>query len=386
MKTLISTLAFALAAAPLASCNAAPAQPSGGKPTAQAGFAIEEYGTFDEPWAMAFVPGTTLLVITERGGTIKFKDTRTGRLGTVTGSPKVDYGGQGGLGDIAFVQSEAAPTISRRTIYLSWAEAGSGGTRGAAVGRGTLNCQEADACVIEGLKVIWRQTPKVTGRGHYSHRLLFSPDGKYLYVASGERQKFTPAQDMSVNLGKTLRLLPDGTPAPGNPFTAQGGVSAEIWTLGHRNILGLGWDAQGRLWDLEHGPAGGDELNLIEPGKNYGWPLVSNGDHYDGKPIPRHATRPDLVAPAISWNPVIAPGNFIFYSGKAFPAWQGQALIAGLGSAGLVRVAIDGSTAREVERIDLGTRIREVEQGPDGAIWIAEDGEGGRLRKLVPKG
>ena len=386
MKTLISTLAFALAAAPLASCNAAPAQPDSGKPTAQAGFAIEEYGTFDEPWAMAFVPGTTLLVITERGGTIKFKDTQTGRLGTVTGSPKVDYGGQGGLGDIAFVQSEAAPTISRRTIYLSWAEAGSGGTRGAAVGRGTLNCQEADACVIEGLKVIWRQTPKVTGRGHYSHRLLFSPDGKYLYVASGERQKFTPAQDMSVNLGKTLRLLPDGTPAPGNPFAAQGGVSAEIWTLGHRNILGLGWDAQGRLWDLEHGPAGGDELNLIEPGKNYGWPLVSNGDHYDGKPIPRHATRPDLVAPAISWNPVIAPGDFIFYSGDKFPAWRGQALIAGLGSAGLVRVAIDGSTAREVERIDLGTRIREVEQGPDGAIWIAEDGEGGRLRKLVPKG
>ena len=385
MKTLISMLAFALAAAPLASCNAAPAQPSGGQPGAGAGFAIEEFGKFEEPWAMAFVPGTTLLVITERGGTIKFKDTRTGRLGTVTGGPKVDYGGQGGLGDIAFVQSEAAPTISRRTIYLSWAEAGSGDTRGAAVGRGTLNCQEADACVIEGLKVIWRQTPKVTGRGHYSHRLLFSPDGKYLYVASGERQKFTPAQDMSVNLGKTLRLLPDGTPAPGNPFAAQGGVSAEIWTLGHRNILGLGFDAQGRLWGLEHGPAGGDELNLIEPGRNYGWPLVSAGDHYDGKPIPRHASRPDLAAPAISWNPVIAPGDFIFYSGKAVPAWQGQAIIAGLGSAGLVRVAIDGTSAREVERIDLGTRIREIEQGPDGAVWIAEDGKGGRLRKLVPK-
>ena len=379
-------LAFALAAAPLASCNAAPAQPSGGKAEATAAFVVEEFGEFDEPWALAFAPGTGVLFVTERGGTLKFVDTASGKLGTVSGLPKVDYGGQGGLGDIAFLPTEAAPTLAKRTIYLTWVEAGEGGTRGAVAGRGTLVCEEADACRIDGLSVIWRQDPKVAGRGHFSHRLLFSPDGQTLYLSSGERQKFTPAQDLSVNLGKVLRLNPDGTPKTGNPFAAKGAVSAQIWSYGHRNILGLGWDGQGRLWGLEHGPAGGDELNLIEPGKNYGWPLVSNGDHYDGKAIPRHATRPDLAAPAISWNPVIAPGDFIFYSGDKFPAWKGQAIIAGLVFTGLVRVAIDGTSAREVERFDLGTRIREIEQGPDGAVWIAEDGEGGRLRRLVPKG
>ena len=386
MKTLISTLAFALAAAPLASCNAAPAQPNGGQTAAKAGFAIEEFGKFDEPWALAFAPGTATLFVTERSGTLKFVDTANGKLGTVSGLPKVDYGGQGGLGDIAFLPTETSSTVGKRTVYLTWVEAGEGGTRGAVAGRGMLVCDKPDACRIDGLSVIWRQDPKVAGRGHFSHRLLFSPDGQTLYLSSGERQKFTPAQDLAVNLGKVLRLNPDGTPKPGNPFAANGGVSAQIWSYGHRNILGLGWDAQGRLWGLEHGPAGGDELNLIEPGKNYGWPLVSNGDHYDGKAIPRHATRPDFAAPAISWNPVIAPGDFIFYSGNAFPAWKGQVLIAGMVFTGLVRVAIDGTTAREVERIDLENRIREIEQGPDGAVWIAEDGKGGRLRKLVPKG
>jgi aldose sugar dehydrogenase len=316
---------------------------------------------------------------------VKFVDTVSQRTGTVSGVPKVDYGGQGGLGDVAFLPGEASPTLSRRTIYLSWAEAGPGNTRGAAVGRGTLICEEADACRIDAMKVIWRQTPKVTGRGHYSYRLLFSPDGKSLYVASGERQKFTPAQDMAGNLGKIVRLTPDGAPTPDNPFAARGGVAAQVWTLGHRNILGLQWDARGRLWDLEHGPAGGDELNLVKPGANYGWPVVSNGDHYDGKPIPRHATRPDFAAPAISWNPVIAPGGFIFASGKAFPAWKGQAIIAGMIYPGLVRVAIDGDTAREVERIPLGKRIRAIVEAPDGAIWIAEDKAGARLRRLVPK-
>ena len=378
-------LAFALAAVPLASCNAAPVKPAGGKAAAQSGFAIEDYGTFDEPWAMAFAPGTAVLFVTERGGTLKFVDTASGKLGTVTGLPKVDVGGQGGLGDIAFLPTETAATLGKRTIYLTWVEAGERGTRGAVAGRGSLVCDQADACRIDGLSVIWRQDPKVEGRGHFSHRLLFAPDGQTLYLTSGERQKFTPAQDLSVNLGKVLRLNPDGTPKPGNPFAAKGGVSAQIWSYGHRNLLGLGFDAQGRLWELEHGPRGGDELNLIAPGKNYGWPLVSNGDNYDNTPIPRHATRPDLIPPAISWNPVIAPGDFLFYSGKVFPAWAGQALIAGMVYPGSVRVAIDGSTAREVERIDLDHRIREIEQGPDGTVWIAEDGKGGRLRKLAAR-
>ena len=376
-------LAFALAAVPLASCNAAPAQPPGGKPPARASFDIKEFGTFDEPWALAFAPGTAVLFVTERGGTLNFLDTASGKLGTVSGLPKVDYGGQGGLGDIAFLPTESSAMLGKRTIYLSWIEAGERGTRGAVAGRGTLVCDKPDACRIDGLSVMWRQDPKVEGRGHFSHRLLFTPDGQTLYLTSGERQKFTPAQDLTVNLGKVLRLNPDGSPKPGNPFADKGGVSAQIWSYGHRNLLGLGFDARGRLWEMEHGPKGGDELNIIEPGKNYGWPLVSNGDNYDNTPIPRHATRPDLTPPAISWNPVIAPGDFIFYSGKAFPQWRGQALIAGMVYPGLVRVAIEGDKAREVERIDLGHRIREIEQGPDGAIWIAEDGKGGRLRKLV---
>jgi aldose sugar dehydrogenase len=381
MKTLISTLAFAVAALPLASCNAAPAQQGGGKQAETArGWTIENRGTFDEPWAMAFEPGTGSLFVTERGGRLKFVQPN-GRLGTVTGLPEVDYGGQGGLGDVAFAPDYA----TSRMLYLSWAEAGPGRTNGAAVGRARLVCEEHDSCRLEGFQVIWRQAPKVSGHVHYSHRLAFSPDGRYLFVSSGERFKFTPAQDLSVNLGKVLRLLPDGRPAPGNPFADRGGVSAQIWTYGHRNVLGLAFDAQGRLWDLEHGPKGGDELNLLAPGQNYGWPLVSNGDNYDGSAIPRHSTRPDLAAPAISWNPVIAPGDFIFYSGDRFPAWKGNAIIAGMVYPGLVRVAVEGTTAREVERIDLDHRIREIEQGPDGAIWVLEDGSGGRLRKIVPR-
>ncbi len=338
---------------------------------------IEDKATFKEPWAMAFLPDGSAL-ITEKAGALKWWR-EGGAVQAVGGMPKVDYGGQGGLGDV----KPAPDFATSSTIYLTWVEAGPNDTRGAVLGKGKLVLTEAPR--IEGLAVIWRQVPKVTGRGHFSHRIAFSPDGKYLFLSSGERQKFTPAQDLTVNLGKVLRLTPDGEAAAGNPFFGKGGVSDEVWSYGHRNLLGLQFDASGRLWDLEHGPAGGDELNLVEPGKNYGWPLVSDGDHYDGTPISRHATRPDLAAPAISWNPVIAPGDFIFYSGDRFPAWKGQALIAGMGSMGLVRVAIEGQKAREVERIALDQRIREIRQGPDGAIWVLEDGETGRLRKITPR-
>lgn len=184
-----------------------------------------------------------------------------------------------------------------------------------------------------------------------------------------------------------MRLDLDGNPAPGNPMAGKASPTDQIWSYGHRNILGLAFDAKGRLWDLEHGPRGGDELNLVEPGKNYGWPLVSNGVHYDGEPIADHATRPDLAAPAITWDPVIAPGDFIFYSGDDFPEWQGEAVIAAMKPAGIVRVAIDGTSAREVARYATEHRIREIEQGPDGAIWLLEDGKesgASRLLKLVP--
>ena len=342
-------------------------------------FAIAALATFDEPWAMALLPGGQSALITERTGKLKLWQT-DGPSAAVGGVPQVDVGGQGGLGDVVI-----APDFSASgTIYLSWVEAGSGETRGAVVGRARLDTSQP-APRLTDLQVIWRQDPKVTGRGHFAHRLAFSPDGKYLFVSSGDRQKFTPAQDLSANLGKIVRLNLDGTPAPGNPFADKGGTSAQIWSYGHRNLLGLQVDAKGQLWGLEHGPAGGDELNLIKPGQNYGWPLVSDGDHYDGKAIPRHATRPDLAAPAIGWNPVIAPGDFIFYSGKQWPEWKGQALIAGMAFKGLVRVRIDGARAAEQTRYPLDKRIREIREAPDGALYLLEDGSGGRLLRLSKK-
>ncbi len=339
---------------------------------------IEDMATFNEPWAMAFLPGSDGALITEKAGKLKFW--QPGKAPQdVAGAPKVDFGDQGGFGDVVPAPDYATSKI----IYLSWVVPGPNDTRGAVVGRAKLEFT-ATGPALQGLTVIWNQAPRVSGRGHFSHRIAFSPDARYLFVSSGERQKFTPAQNLTNNLGKVLRLMPDGTPAPDNPFAGKAGQSPEIWSYGHRNVLGLKFDGQGQLWDLEHGPDGGDELNLVRRAANYGWPLVSNGDHYDGKPIPRHKTRPDLAAPSISWNPVIAPGDFIFYSGQLFSGWNGQAIIAGLGTQGLVRVAIVGDKAREIERIALGARIREVKQGADGALWVLEDGEGGRLRKLTP--
>ena len=232
-------------------------------------------------------------------------------------------------------------------------------------------------------EIIWRQEPKVTGRGHFGHRLAISPDG-FLFITSGERQKFNPAQDMNQNLGKIIRLNDDGSVPASNPFANRGGITKQIWTLGHRNPLGLAFDSAGRLWSHEMGPRGGDELNLIKRGDNYGYPIVSNGDHYDGTPIPDHATRPEFTAPKISWTPVISPAGFIIYSGNMFPQWKSSGLIGGLSSEALIRVSIKGETAFEAERFNMGKRIREVEQGPDGAIWVLEDGAGGRLLKLTP--
>ena len=349
-------------------------------------FAVTDMGRFDEPWGAAFAPGTDVLFITEKPGTMKFVDTRTGRLGTVTGLPEVDYGGQGGLGDVAFLKSEASGSLDRRTIYLSWAEAGDGDTRGAVVGRGQLVCGEADACAIEGLRVIWRQAPKVTGRGHYSHRIAFSPDERYMFVASGDRQKMEPAQDNANTLGTVVRLNLDGTPAAGNPFAGQGSPTDQIWSYGHRNILGLAFAPDGSLWDLEHGPAGGDELNKVERGRNYGWPLVSDGSHYDGRAIPDPATRPDFAKAAISWTPVIAPGDFIFYTGDAFPDLKGDVLAAGLRPQALIHVDMDADPIWEGARWEFGARLREIVQGRDGAIYLLEDGENGRLRRLTPSG
>jgi glucose/arabinose dehydrogenase len=345
----------------------------------------ETLARFDEPWAAAFAPGTTALFVTEQGGTMKFIDVATGRIGTVTGIPTVDYGGQGGLGDIAFLQSEADSSLGSRTIYLTWAEAGEGDTRGAALGRGTLTCGEADSCRVKGLRVIWRQTPKVTGRGHYSHRIAFSPDERYLFLASGDRQKEEPSQDLSNNLGAVLRLNLDGSPAPGNPFASRGSPSDEIWTWGNRNILGLAFDGEGRLWAAEHGPDGGDEINLIERGQNYGWPRVSDGDHYDGKPIPDNSPDDAFVDPLLGWTPSVAPGDIIIYDGGMFAGWGGDMVLANLRAQNLIRIEIGEDFAREAQTHSMGARIREIVEGPNGAIYVFEDGEDARLLRLTPE-
>ena len=348
-------------------------------------FKATPVASFDEPWAARFAPGTQTLFVTEKKGALKFVDLASGRVGTVTGVPQVYYGGQGGFADVAFLPGETKGALSGRTIYLSWAEKGDGPSAGGAVGRGMLVCDSPAACRIDGLKVIWRQAPKVAGQLQYALRLTFSPDGKYLFVASGDRVHIDSVQQTDNNLGKIVRLLPDGRPAPGNPLAGKGHPADEIWTLGHRNPLGLKFDASGRLWDLEHGPMGGDEINLLKPGQNYGWPLVSGGDNYDGTPIPKNPTRPDLAQPAIMWNPVIAPGDFIFYSGKLWPRWRGQALIAGLKTQAIVRVSIAGEAGHEEARYPMGHRMREIVEAGDGSLYALEDGTGGRLLHLTPQ-
>lgn len=344
-------------------------------------FAITEHGSFAEPWAAAFIPGTQMLFVTEKAGSAKIVNTANDRQLDVTGLPAVDYGGQGGLGDVAFLPSESNNSVGTRTIYLTWAEAGDGDTRGAALGRGQLVCAQATACQIKGLEIIWRQAPKVTGRGHYSHRIAFSPDGEHIFLASGERQKMEPSQDEQSHLGKIVRLELDGTPAGDGAID---GALPDIWSMGHRNILGMDFDAQGRLWEVEHGPAGGDELNLVQKGANYGWPLRSNGEHYDGGAITDHSADDGFAKAAIGWTPVIAPGSMTFYTGDLFDGLAGNLLIAGLKSQAIVRVAIDGETVTETARYDMGARIREIVEGPSGALWVLEDGEGGRLLELRP--
>ena len=372
------------ASAPVAQPLAEPPVPKGGpnRPSAEADppFVASEFGRFNEPWAMTFLPDGRLLV-TEKAARLRLFNPDTRQTSEITGLPSVAYGGQGGLGDVILHPQFA----NNRYVYFSYAEVGPSSTRGAVVSRAllTLNGNGVGGS-LSGMQVLWRQTPKVTGEGHYSHRIAFGGDGK-LWITSGDRQKFDPAQDLQQNLGKVIRLNDDGSVPADNPFAANGGVAAQVWTLGHRNLLGIAFDASGRLWTHEMGPAGGDELNLIERGTNYGWPIVSNGDHYDGQPIPDHPTRPEFNAPEAWWSPVIAPAGFIIYSGDLFPYFRGHGFIGGLASQALVRVRFDGAGASEYKRYPMGARIREVEQGPDGAIWVLEDGSNARLLKLTPK-
>lgn len=340
-------------------------------------FIATPIATFNEPWAMAFLPDGHMLV-TEKPGRLWLVSADGKTRTPVSGTPTVAYGGQGGLADVVLHPDFA----NTRYIYLSFAEPGPEATKGEAVARARLVLANG-AARLEELLVIWRQEPKVTGDGHFSGRIAFSPDG-YMFITSGERQKFTPAQNMGQNLGKVIRLSDTGGIPDTNPYYDTTRIKAQAWSAGHRNLLGIAFAPDGALYEVEMGPRGGDEFNRIEKGANYGWPVVSNGDNYDGSPIPDHVTRPDYKPPLVSWNPVISPSSLIIYSGAMFPAWKGSALIGGLSSKSLVRVSFDGSQAREAERFAMGKRIREVEQGPDGAVWLLEDGEGGRLLRLTP--
>lgn len=341
-------------------------------------YQVEAVSHFNEPWAVTSLPDQRLLV-TERQGKLKIFNPKNKQMLDVQGVPAVNYGGQGGLGDVILHPDFA----KNHWVYLSYATKGQGGS-GAVISRAKLDLSHPNQPKLTDIKQIWQQVPKVSGQGHYGHRMLFGTDGK-LWVSSGERQKFDPAQNMKSNLGKILRLNEDGTAAVGNPFYKQGGVTAEIWSLGHRNPLGMAFDRQGQLWVVEMGPKGGDELNIITKGENYGYPIVSNGDHYSGQPIPDHHTRPEFKAPEIDWTPVISPSSMIIYRGQQFPAWQNKALIGGLSSEAIIVVDLEHKPVKEVQRLDMKKRIRGLHEAKDGSIWVIEDGSNARLLKLSKK-
>lgn len=354
------------------SINAGNRQASAEKP-----FVTEEIASFDTPWALAFLPDGQMLV-TEKPGKL-YLVTPQGKKTPVDHVPAVAAAGQNGLLDVAI-----SPGFStNREIYLTYVEPGDHGGR-LALAKAQLE-RTAEGANLVGLEVIWRQEPE-GGRGQPGGIIAFDPEGKHLYLTSGDRMVPDTAQDRQASMGKVLRLNLDGSTPEDNPEVSLGGVRGQTFTLGHRNPYGLAFASDGKLWLHEMGPRGGDELNLLEPGRNYGWPEVSNGDNYDGTAIPRHKTRPEFAAPPLYWTPVIAPAGLAFYEGNLFPAWKGSALIGGLKAMALVRVTFDNGTPDEAERFDMEARIRDVTVGPDGAVYLLEDDSPGRLLRLLPTG
>ena len=375
-------LPLAIVAALLTGCSAEPSDvtpPTEGATVAPASstpadapaeavreFTIDEHGTFNTGWAMAFLPGTDHLLISERRGALQLRDQSTGEVSEVTGVPEVHAQGQAGMHDV-----HPGPTFEEDgMIYLSWVRPHANGAQGV-VGRGYLDVEGAS---ISGVEVLWEQTP-AAGNDHLSLRLLIHAG--HLYVTSGDRAEQYPAQENDTNLGSVLRLDLDGRPAPDNPW------GTEQWTMGHRNPLGIDTDAQGRIWVSEMGPQGGDELNLLVEGDNYGWPEASMGIHYNDDPIPDHTAGDGFHGPAAWWVPSISPGNLLIYSGELFDGWADSALLGGLSGEKIVRVEL-GEPATVVDAWEMGARIRALAEAPDGAIWVLEDGPAGRLLELRP--
>jgi len=372
-------------------------------------FTITKVASLDLPWRIAFLPDGRMLV-TEKVGRVDLV-TPQGAKTEIDGVPPVYFEGQNGMLGV-FLSPHYA---TDHNVYLTYVAPGDYGG-GVALGRGRL-VLDGKQPHLDGFQVLWRQMPAGKG-GQPGGQIAFSPEGKYLFLTLGDRQRFTPAQDPNQPVGKILRLTLDGKPAPGNPWAGKLGAHtiplidpaantekaktapvvstytfpgpnltlAETWTTGHRTPYGLAFAPDGRLWELEHGPRGGDKLDLIQRGKNYGWPLVSYGINYDGVPIPSPDTRPDLAKPVIYWVPVIAPGNLMFYKGSLFSQWNGSALLSGLVSEAIVRVTFDGKGgATAVQRWSIGKRIRDIEEAPDGSLWMLEDAKPGGLFHLTPK-
>ncbi len=388
------------------------------KPEAGLPFNMTTVATFELPWRIAFLPDGRMLV-TEKVGPI-WLVTQDGHKSMVNNTPAVYWQGQSGMFGVFL-----SPTYATdQRIYLTYSEPGDYGG-GLVLARAKLNTNgrggpgtTGPVARLDNLEVLWRQLPKGKG-GQEGAQIAFAPDGQSLFLTVGDRQRFTPAQDPNQPEGKILHLTLDGKPAADNPnygktgastiplidpprnteaaktapvvsnytFTSPNLTPAETWASGFRTPYGLAFSPSGELWEVEHGPRGGDELNHIEKGKNYGWPLVSFGNNYDGVPIPKPDSRPDLAMPVLYWAPVIAPGNLMFYTGsQTFPQWNGNGFVSGLGTMSLNRIIFDGhGGAKSAERWEVGKRIRDVEEAPDGSLWMLEDANPGALIHVTPK-
>ena len=374
-------MSFLLLAAIVIACRAAPAQgPAVASP--QPGFtqgvvhAEAVAKGLENPWALAFMPDGRLLV-TERPGRLRIVSLDGTVSAPLAGLPEIRVRGQGGLLDVAIDPAFA----QNRLIYLSFAEPGEGGVQGTAVARARLGDGR-----LEDVRVIYSQRPKLGTGQHFGSRLVFRRDGT-LFVTHGDRGTRPMVQDLGTHVGKVVRINTDGTVPRDNPFVNQDGALPEIWSYGHRNAQAAALDpATGELWTVEHGARGGDELNNPQAGKNYGWPVITYGIDYNGSRIGEGAVRDGMEQPVYYWDPVIAPSGMVFYTGTRYPGWQGSVLIGGLASQALVRLEMRNGRVTKEERYlgELGERVRDVAQGPDGLLYIVTDSATGQVMRIVP--